>query len=68
MDLANFLIQLLNSVQYGLLLLMLAAGLTLIFGIMGVHLGVTCILGSGLPSCKTRRSDLVFSHGPTLAH
>jgi len=36
MDLANFSIQLLNSVQYGLLLFMLAAGLTLIFGIMGV--------------------------------
>ncbi len=36
MDLATFLIQLLNSVQYGLLLFMLAAGLTLIFGIMGV--------------------------------
>ena len=36
MDLASFLIQLLNSVQYGLLLFMLAAGLTLIFGIMGV--------------------------------
>jgi branched-chain amino acid transport system permease protein len=31
-----FLIQLLNSLQYGLLLFMLAAGLTLIFGIMGV--------------------------------
>ena len=36
MDLATFFIQLLNSVQYGLLLFMLAAGLTLIFGIMGV--------------------------------
>ena len=36
MDLATFLIQLLNSLQYGLLLFMLAAGLTLIFGIMGV--------------------------------
>ena len=36
MDITNFLIQLLNSVQYGLLLFMLAAGLTLIFGIMGV--------------------------------
>ncbi len=36
MDLANFFIQLLNSVQYGLLLFLLAAGLTLIFGIMGV--------------------------------
>jgi len=36
MDFANLLIQILNSVQYGLLLFMLAAGLTLIFGIMGV--------------------------------
>ena len=24
--------------------------------------------GSGLPSCKTRRAGLVFSHGSTLAH
>jgi branched-chain amino acid transport system permease protein len=31
-----FLIQLLNSVQYGLLLFLVASGLTLIFGIMGV--------------------------------
>lgn len=36
MDLVNFFIQLLNSLQYGLLLFMLASGLTLIFGIMGV--------------------------------
>ena len=36
MDLTGFLIQLLNSLQYGLLLFMLAAGLTLIFGIMNV--------------------------------
>ena len=36
MDLANFLIQLLNSVQYGLLLFMLAAGPPMIYGIMGV--------------------------------
>ena len=36
MDLATFLIQLLNSVQYGLLLFLVASGLTLIFGIMGV--------------------------------
>ena len=36
MDFGTFLIQILNSVQYGLLLFMLAAGLTLIFGIMGV--------------------------------
>ena len=31
-----YLIQFLNSVQYGLLLFLLASGLTLIFGIMGV--------------------------------
>src|SRR3954466_8815532 len=36
MDLATFLIQLLNAVQYGLLLFLLAGGLTLIFGIMGI--------------------------------
>ena len=36
MDLTTFLIQCLNSVQYGLLLFLLASGLTLIFGIMGV--------------------------------
>jgi branched-chain amino acid transport system permease protein len=35
-DFPTFLIQLLNGMQYGLLLFMLAAGLTLIFGIMGV--------------------------------
>jgi branched-chain amino acid transport system permease protein len=36
MDFAFFLIQLLNGVQYGLLLFLVASGLTLIFGIMGV--------------------------------
>jgi branched-chain amino acid transport system permease protein len=36
MDLATFLVQCLNAVQYGLLLFLLSAGLTLIFGIMGV--------------------------------
>jgi branched-chain amino acid transport system permease protein len=36
MDLATFLIQCLNAVQYGLLLFLVASGLTLIFGIMGV--------------------------------
>lgn len=36
MDFATFLIQLLNGVQYGLLLFLIASGLTLIFGIMGV--------------------------------
>jgi branched-chain amino acid transport system permease protein len=36
MDLATFLIQLLNAVQYGLLLFLVAGGLTLVFGIMGI--------------------------------
>src|SRR5512141_2405570 len=36
MDVYSFLIQLLNSVQYGLLLFLVASGLTLIFGIMGI--------------------------------
>ena len=33
---ASFLIQVLNGLQYGLLLFLVASGLTLIFGIMGV--------------------------------
>lgn len=36
MDLYSLLIQLLNGVQYGLLLFLVASGLTLIFGIMGI--------------------------------
>lgn len=36
MDASTFLIQCLNAVQYGLLLFLIASGLTLIFGIMGV--------------------------------
>jgi branched-chain amino acid transport system permease protein len=36
MDLSIFLIQCLNAIQYGLLLFLVASGLTLIFGIMGV--------------------------------
>jgi branched-chain amino acid transport system permease protein len=36
MDLYSFLIQLLNGIQYGLLLFLVASGLTLIFGIMGI--------------------------------
>jgi branched-chain amino acid transport system permease protein len=35
-DVATFLIQCLNALQYGLLLFLVASGLTLIFGIMGV--------------------------------
>ncbi len=36
MDFPTFLIQLLNSVQYALLLFLIASGLTLVFGIMGI--------------------------------
>ena len=36
MYLASFAIQLLNALQYGLLLFLVASGLTLIFGIMGI--------------------------------
>ncbi|NCX22000.1 MAG: branched-chain amino acid ABC transporter permease, partial [Betaproteobacteria bacterium] len=36
MDFSIFLIQCLNALQYGLLLFLVASGLTLIFGIMGV--------------------------------
>jgi len=36
MDLATFLVQCLNALQYGLLLFLVASGLTLIFGIMGI--------------------------------
>ena len=36
MDFPTFLVQCLNSIQYGLLLFLVASGLTLIFGIMGV--------------------------------
>lgn len=36
MEFATFLIQLLNALQYGLLLFLVASGLTLVFGIMGI--------------------------------
>ncbi len=36
MDASTFLIQLMNGVQYGLLLFLVASGLTLVFGIMGI--------------------------------
>src|SRR5512138_358737 len=35
-DIASLLIQVLNGVQYGLLLFLVASGLTLVFGIMGI--------------------------------
>jgi branched-chain amino acid transport system permease protein len=36
MDLATFAVQLLNAVQYGMVLFLVASGLTLVFGILGV--------------------------------
>ena len=36
MDFPGFLAQLLNGIQYGLLLFLIASGLTLIFGVMGI--------------------------------
>ena len=36
MDIATFLIQVLNGVQYGFMLFLVASGLTLVFGIMGI--------------------------------
>jgi branched-chain amino acid transport system permease protein len=36
MDVATFLVQCLNALQYGLLLFLVASGLTLIFGVMGI--------------------------------
>jgi len=73
MSLASFLIQLLNSVQYGLLLFMLAAGLTLIFGIMGVvnlaH-GSFYMLGAYLAwwiSSKTGSLGFAIVFGAVLA-
>ncbi len=54
MDLQIFLIQVLNSVQYGLLLFLVASGLTLIFGIMGViNLSFSAICSSGLSSASS---------------
>lgn len=51
MDLATFAVQLLNAVQYGLVLFLVASGLTLVFGILGVinlaH-GVFYMLGAYL--------------------
>lgn len=62
MDLTTFLVQCLNSVQYGLLLFLVASGLTLIFGIMdvlniahgsfymmGAYLGFSLTSSFGLP-------------------
>jgi branched-chain amino acid transport system permease protein len=36
LDLSGLLAQLLNGLQYGLLLFLISSGLTLVFGVMGV--------------------------------
>lgn len=57
MDFASFAVQLLNGVQYGLVLFLLASGLTLVFGILGVinlaH-GVFYMLGAYVAYWLTR--------------
>ncbi|HXH03681.1 MAG TPA: branched-chain amino acid ABC transporter permease [Candidatus Competibacteraceae bacterium] len=59
MELSSFLIQLLNGVQYGLLLFLIASGLTLVFGIMGIinlaH-GVMYMIGAYLAFSLTAQT------------
>lgn len=63
MDISFYLIQLLNSVQYGFLLFLVASGLTLIFGIMGIinlaH-GAFYMLGAYLIYWLTGYTDNLF--------
>lgn len=62
-DFASFLIQTLNSLQYGLLLFLVASGLTLIFGIMGIinlaH-GTFYMIGAYLAFALTSATDSLF--------
>jgi branched-chain amino acid transport system permease protein len=59
MDLVTLAVQLLNGVQYGLVLFLLASGLTLVFGILGVinlaH-GVFYMLGAYIAYWLTRET------------
>ncbi len=59
MDLASFAVQLLNGVQYGIVLFLVASGLTLVFGILGVinlaH-GAFYMLGAYLAWWLTRET------------
>jgi branched-chain amino acid transport system permease protein len=63
MDTASLLIQVLNAVQYGLLLFLVASGLTLVFGIMGIinlaH-GSFYMLGAYLAFVLTRATGSVL--------
>ena len=40
MDLVTLGVQLLNAIQYGMVLFLVASGLTLVFGILGIPLGI----------------------------
>lgn len=64
MDIASFLIQTLNSLQYGLLLFLVASGLTLVFGIMGIinlaH-GSFYMIGAYLAFTLTSATGSLFS-------
>ncbi len=62
-----FLIQVLNGVQYGLLLFLVASGLTLIFGIMGIinlaH-GSFYMMGAYLASRSTQLTGNLWLRHP----
>jgi branched-chain amino acid transport system permease protein len=64
MDPTLFLLQTLNGIQYGLLLFLIASGLTIIFGIMGVinlaH-GSFYMLGAYLALSLTRWTGSIFA-------
>ena len=63
MDFASFLIQTLNSLQYGLLLFLVASGLTLVFGIMDMinlaH-GSLYMVGAYLAAAVTQAGSIGF--------
>ena len=63
MDLPGLFAQLLNGVQYGLLLFLIASGLTLIFGVMGIinlaH-GSLFMIGAYLAFLVTQRLGTVW--------
>jgi len=64
MDLPTFLIQVLNGIQYGLLLFLIASGLTLIFGIMGIinlaH-GAMYMIGAYIAFALTRETGSLLA-------
>lgn len=70
MDVAGLLTQLLNGVQYGLLLFLIASGLTLIFGVMGIinlaH-GSMLMIGAYLAFIVTRAWGSIWLALPVAA-